>query len=160
MREIWVEAKGFPDYLVSNLGRVMTRESDIRITPFVSNGREAVSLQHGDSRFVVMLDRLVAHSFFEGLEEGVVIRHIDGDKTNVVITNLEIVSREEHRESSYEVGREKRPIRIKNLDTGEVYQSANEAGRKLGLLSNVYIPRRARESGAEWRSGGYRLKLV
>lgn len=161
MREIWVEAKGFPDYLVSNLGHVVYSYNKepvrLRVRP---RGRVEVNLRSEYGDFLMPVARLVASSFFDYSIEGMEVNHIDGDPSNNAIWNLEIVTREQNQEHAYEHGLVKRPIRIQNLDTGEIYESANEAGRKLGLLSNVCVPKGARENGDVFRSGGFRLKLV
>lgn len=54
---------------------------------------------------------------------------------------------------------QKEPIRIKNLDTGEIYPSLNVAGRKLGFLSNLKIPKNIGR-GDHFKKGGVRLQRI
>lgn len=54
---------------------------------------------------------------------------------------------------------ERAPIRIKNLDTGEVYASLTEAGRKLGLLSNLKLPKNI-GPGDQFEKGGFQLEFM
>lgn len=160
MTEIWVVAKGHPDYLVSNYGSVVKRVTREPVRIFMTKDREAVNLRTDGWDYIVMLNRLVAGSFFDGEMEGMEVNHLDGDRHNNCIWNLEIVTREENREHAYHNRLMQRPLRIQNLETGEIYESCNEAGRRLGLLSAVNVPLKAKQSGSEFRSGGYRLKLV
>jgi hypothetical protein len=160
VREIWVEAKGFPDYLVSNLGRVQHREGWIVEQRVRARGRREVNIGNEHGWFLVQVHRLVAGSFFVDDIEGLEIDHVDGDPSNNCLQNLEIVTREENRERAYQLGLMKEPVRVLNLDTGEEYPSLTEAGRRLDYTSALTIPRGRRESGYEFQSRGYRLRLV
>jgi hypothetical protein len=160
VNEIWVEAKGFPDFLVSNLGEV-TEEGGLLVPQLVrAKGRREVNLRNEYGYFLVQVHRLVAGSFFEDGIEGFEVRHIDGDLSNNTLRNLELITREEHRDHLERLGLVKEPVRVLNLDTGEEYQSLNEAGRRLGYTSAITIPKGKRVSGYEFQSRGYRLKLV
>jgi hypothetical protein len=54
---------------------------------------------------------------------------------------------------------ERPPVRVKNLDTGEVYSSLTEAGRKLGFLSNLKVPKKV-GPGDRFEKGGVSLELM
>lgn len=117
--EIW---KVIPDtnelYEASNLGKIR------RASGFVSNnnngglrkvGRELsqktksnnykevnlyIEKQIGKSRYV---HRLVVSAFLGKIKEGLQVNHIDGDKSNNNINNLEIVSASDNMKHSYRV---------------------------------------------------------
>lgn len=57
-------------------------------------------------------------------------------------------------------GKEKQPIQVLNIDTGEVYPSLTKAGEALGYLSGLNAPAEAYENETEFMRRGYRLKLV
>ena len=70
MKETWKLARGFSDYAVSNLGRVMRVKALERtnvgklITPFPSKaGYLYVTLHRNGKRYSVLLHRLVAQAF-------------------------------------------------------------------------------------------------
>lgn len=57
-------------------------------------------------------------------------------------------------------GMERAPRRIKNLTTGEIYPSMNEAGRKLGFLSTPKIPPNKKHAGSSFVIRGNHLQLL
>lgn len=152
MKEVWVEAKGFPDYLVSNHGHILDGRAGEILEPLLTKGRLVVCLVNDSVDYSVLVHRLVAGSFFDVELEGKVVRHIDGNVSNNAVWNLEVTDRE--------IISPRKALRLQNLDTGEIYESTRQAGQRLGLTSAVYIPPRARDRGEVFRSGGYRLKLV
>lgn len=156
-----MEAKGFPNYLVSNHGKVFDRITREVVLPRGgTRGRLEVNLKNGYGQFLVVVARLVAGAFYEESIEGFEIGHVDGDPSNNALWNLEIVTREENRERAYALGLMRQPVKVLNLDTGETYSSLNEAGRKLGYLSAITLPKGTREKGDEFQSRGFRLRLV
>jgi hypothetical protein len=153
-------AKGYPLYIVSSFGNVAREDGGDHPKFFMRGGRVHLNLKQGSCWSLVQLHRIVAASFFEDDIDDYEINHMDGDRTNNAIWNLEVTTREENREHAYGMGLMKRPIRIRNLDTGEVYSSLNEAGIKLGLISAIHVPVRVRRDGGEFQRGGCRLEMV
>lgn len=90
--ELWLPAPCWPDYLVSNLGRVMSlknpRRSLLKAT-FVTerDGREVVFL-HDGRQHSAMVHRLVGEAFLGPRPEGLETRHLDGDACNNRLSNL------------------------------------------------------------------------
>lgn len=160
VREYWVEAKGFPQYLVSNFGKVVYKDTGEPARFFMRQGRIQLRLKNNAGWWVEQIHRLVYVSFMDEVIDGLEINHVDGDRTNNAIWNLEIMTEHDNKEHAYTLGLMKRPIRILNIDTGEEYSSAKVAGRKLGYSSPLVIPKAAREEGVVFERGGYRLKVV
>lgn len=160
MSVLWVEAKGHPNYLVSNTGHIVERVTR-RPVPFLKTIQgDAVNLWTDNHRYFLMVHRLVAASFFDGDIEGMVVYFKDGHVYNNAFWNLVIVTREENRKYR-SVGRARtQPIRLQNLDTGEFYESGKEAAKKLGRASGVVPPQGVRRVGGEFKAGGYRMKVV
>lgn len=146
--------------MVSSFGNVACEDGGSPPKFFMKRGRIQLNLKEGSRWGLVQLHRLVAASFFEDDIDGYEINHIDGDRTNNAIWNLEVTTQEENREHAYGLGLMKRPTRIRNLDTGEVYSSLNEAGIRLGLMSAIRVPVRVKRNGGEFQCGGRRLEMV
>lgn len=159
MREVWVEVRGFPRYTVSNLGRLFDYVTCEYVRTHVLHGKEHVNLNDDYGRHLTSVARVVAASFLDRSVEGFDVIHKDGDKSNNAIWNLEVLTHEENIRRAEEAGLVQKRVRLVNLDTGEVYESVKSAGRILGLLSAVKIPKDAKENGSIFKSGGYRLKV-
>ena len=105
-KEYWLPAKEDPTYEVSNFGNVRNRETGRYLTPHDNkpNGYLRVSL-HGTKHYV---HRLVAHAFFDQDPSGLDINHIDGDRHNNFIGNLEWCTRKENIQHAIKSGLFKR----------------------------------------------------
>jgi hypothetical protein len=158
--ERWVPAKGFPRYNVSNLGNIIDLRTGYSPKIRIQKGRYYVTLYRSGGSCVFSISRLIALSFFEMDPTGFEVDHVDGDRRNNALWNLEIVTGEENRERAHNMGLIRRPHKLVNNDTGEVYSSAIVAGRKLGLISAVMVPKEIRETGGVFKYGGISLTLV
>lgn len=111
MKEVWKDILGYEGlYQVSNQGRVRSldhivktkRNKDMLIKGKVKTisigkgGYCVVSLQHKDSKKLFQVHRLVAQSFISNIQNKPEVNHIDGDKTNNCIDNLEWVTSSEN----------------------------------------------------------------
>jgi hypothetical protein len=76
---------GHPDYLVSDLGRVMSLVSNRNLNPYLANGYLQVKL---GSRFRDNVNRLVLLCFRGPAKPGQVCRHLDGNRVNNRLNNL------------------------------------------------------------------------
>lgn len=99
--EIWRTAYNFPDYEVSNFGKVRSKDriiehsngrlhktiGKILVQRLDHNGYLTVSLQKNKRNYKVKVHRLVLSTFSECIGEQV--NHIDEDKTNNKLLNLE-----------------------------------------------------------------------
>ena len=146
MTENWKQCKGFEGYYeVSDLGRVRTvaRES------VKSNGRKCivkekvlsqanvrgykkVTLKCDGVRKDMRVHRLIAMAFLDGEKE--MVNHIDGDKTNNTLSNLEWATRSENELHAYSTEL-KKSTELHKSRTSE----ANKARRTLSDDTIRYI---------------------
>ena len=91
MEEIWKEIKDYPNYQISNLGRVKNKK---RILKQYCNdkGYLYVSLSKDNKRKFVRVHRLVAMTFIPNINNLPEVNHIDENKTNNYVTNLEWIN--------------------------------------------------------------------
>ena len=94
--EIWKDIKGFENkYQVSNLGRVRSlyfNRIKIRKLILNKNGYYYISLSDRSNNIfckTIKIHRLVAETFLPNPNKLKVVNHIDENKANNVITNLE-----------------------------------------------------------------------
>lgn len=91
MSERWRPIPIAPSYEASNLGRVRSMR---RATPHVMavrvnrHGYSYVDMLRDGKKWQPMLHRLVASAFLGPLPDGLVTRHLDGDKSNCAASNL------------------------------------------------------------------------
>lgn len=96
MEELWRVIEDFPDYRVSNFGRIQSKRhksewKDMKLSYAGPEGRRYHSIQlrkDKNIRKTVAISTLVATYFLEGYSGGCV-RHLDGNKFNDNVTNLE-----------------------------------------------------------------------
>lgn len=87
--ELWVGFEEFPNYAVSNYGRVVNIRTGRELrgsTDF--NGFLHVALYRNGQRTDAMVHRLVAKAFFLNYQEGFEVRHINEDRKENTVLNL------------------------------------------------------------------------
>lgn len=97
--ERWKEIKDFPNYLVSDKGRVMNKNTKRLLKPENRNGYLSVNLWSKNKGHHKLIHRLVYYSFAEDGNDDLdtfVINHTDGDKSNNRLDNLEKITKSEN----------------------------------------------------------------
>ena len=111
--------KDFPNYYITDVGDVYSRvvekhnNPNNRITKLVPQRNTRGYLQIGLTRnkkyYSKKIHRLVAETFLPNTENKPQVNHIDGDKTNNNVSNLEWVTASENLLHSYNVLNRKKP---------------------------------------------------
>ena len=152
MEEIWKDVKDYEGlYQVSNLGRVksVSRNKIMKLSVKV-NGYKDVSLSKGNTKKHYLVHRLVAQAFIPNPENKPTVNHIDEDKINNHVSNLEWATMKEqnnHGTRLHRVGDRIRIVQKNRIDlskrvlcsNGEIYPSINEAGRVLKINSSYIV---------------------
>ena len=103
MKEIWVNIPEYDDYQISNLGRVRSyKKNKITILhSWIANtGYMTVCLDNKK----YSIHRLVANAFIKKEKDKNCVNHIDGNKLNNSIDNLEWVTYKENTQHAYKTG--------------------------------------------------------
>lgn len=102
MTEIWVSVKGYDGlYQVSNLGRIRRIHGKVLSPKPGKLGYKIVALHMNGYAKKYLVHRLVAEAFIPNTDNKPYVNHIDGDKSNNVVTNLEWVTPSENSKHSY-----------------------------------------------------------
>lgn len=96
-KEVWKSITEFDNlYEVSNFGNIRnkaTKKIKALHRQYKNAGYYRVNFFNGEKRKKFFVHILVAKYFVNGYEDGFIVNHIDGDKTNNRYSNLEWVSR-------------------------------------------------------------------
>ncbi|MEG1256888.1 NUMOD4 motif-containing HNH endonuclease [Clostridium sp.] len=161
MVEIWKDIKGYEGlYQVSNLGRVKSLERYRKnhnklqkVEEKIKNMRQdkqgylLIDLYKGNKAKTIRVHRLVAETFLKNADNKETVNHIDGNKLNNRIDNLEWSTFKEQNEHFYlnnlkskenidkaiKAMNKANSKKVKCLNTGEIYASASEAGRMKNI---------------------------
>ncbi|MGN1370900.1 MAG: HNH endonuclease [Candidatus Coprovivens sp.] len=140
--EEWRTIHDFPNYKVSNRGRVINAKNYKLLKPFDNGtGYNSVYLYKDKKRYTKRVHRLVAEEFVDKISEGNEVNHIDGNKKNNFADNLEWCTRKENMKHAYILGlvkpdRKRKMVVI--LETGEIFRSISECARYInGNSSNI-----------------------
>lgn len=90
VNENWVTINDFPNYLLSDKGRVMNKSTaKLVATPMHQHGYRCVRLWKNNKTKLFKLYRLIAIHFIPNQENKKFINHIDGNRLNEELSNLE-----------------------------------------------------------------------
>lgn len=147
MVEIWKDIENFEGlYQVSNYGRVKSLYRNIIRKPQKHlNGYLFLMLHKENKSYYLNIHRAVAISFL-GYEKGKEVNHIDGNKENNCVENLEWVTKSENQRHAVQAGLRKTGDYVNTFNMKPVlcyracddsfvkeYDSTKRAAEELGL---------------------------
>ena len=139
---MWRIIEDYPNYLVSNTGKIWSLRTDKELQkPLDRYGYERVTLHNENGQRATLVHRIVANAFIPNPENKKTINHIDCNKTNNSVENLEWATDSEQMRHAYDNGlfescnRHKydRHPPIRCIETGEVFISQRELARHLNV---------------------------
>lgn len=146
MQEIWKDIKNYPKYQVSNLGRVKslnymrTNREKVLSLKTTRCGYLTFLLYKNGKRKNALVHRVVAEAFLPNLDNKPQVNHMNGDKTNNRVDNLEWATQSENEKHAFRTGLKHKPINKYNIlqyDTRgnliKVWDSAREIKDNLGI---------------------------
>jgi len=105
MKEIWKDIAGFPNYQVSNLGRIYSSKSNIFLRQSPTNGGYLkVCIYNEDKVKDSYVHRLVCLAFLINPKNKPTVNHINSIRDDNRLTNLEWNSYSENQKHAFRVG--------------------------------------------------------
>lgn len=161
MKEEWKDIEGFEGlYKISNMGKVFSYKTSKELKPILQQtGYYHVTLCKNKKTFQRRLHRLVAQNFIPNPNKKPDVNHIDMNKSNNIISNLEWVTHEENNKKMFAIkpprtntkkrikmqmenikkAQEKTKKRVGQFKNGvliKIYNSITEAGKELKIDSS------------------------
>ena len=141
--EIWKTCSDFNMYEVSNLGQVRNKKTKRILREATQGGYKCVGLMLNNKIISRRVHRLVAKEFIENPENKPQVNHIDKNRSNNIVSNLEWTTAKEnnvHRSKGV-IQTTNQNIKVWRLDKDtdekiEMYNSLEEAGQ--WLVDNNY----------------------
>lgn len=134
--EYWRTIPSFPVYSASNYGRIRNDGTGrIMHTYLNTRGYPSLSLRKDNKQIQQSVHRLVAEAFLGGPHHGLDVNHIDGDKTNNCVENLEWCTRLENVRHAVRTGLRPGPRRkaVRIIETGDVFVSIQACAEYFGV---------------------------
>lgn len=131
--EQWKEWPRDPRIKVSNKGNVASCKRGacyLLKVGYNNRGYQRVAAVHGSPEYV---HRIVAETWIDNPNHYKEVNHINGNKNDNRVVNLEWTTRSQNIRHAYRTGLLKvkgTPIRI--VETGEVFESISECARRIG----------------------------
>lgn len=135
--EFWRDIKGYEGlYQVSNVGQVRSLRSNKILKPRNNGGGylQVKLCKNGKEKFFYV-HRLVAEAFLPNEDELPEVDHINNDKTDNRVANLQWISKVENcrkKQSGWGI-----PRRVICVETGEVFESVTAAARAFDRHENA-----------------------
>ncbi|WP_202818652.1 NUMOD4 motif-containing HNH endonuclease [Clostridium botulinum] len=178
-QELWKDIKGYEGlYQVSNLGRVkslmttQSRRSGI-LKSYNHSGYRRINLYKNGKGKKYYIHRLVAEVFIQNVNNYPEINHIDGNKSNNVIDNLEWCTSSQNQIHAFKIGLQRPNLKVHlgnnyrgikcqliNNISGEVseFEQMKKASEFLGH-HKTFIYRKSKKQGNSFISDGYTIKV-
>lgn len=162
MEETYKTIKDYPNYEVSSGGRVRNTKTGRVLRPSLNTGGyQHVGLPTNGKPKSHYIHRLVASAFIPNPENKRTVNHIDGDKTNNRVDNLEWCDDGENQKHAYRTGL-KHPSggspkqKVRCVETNQIFESLRQTSEYFDCgVANVHC---SIHSGC--RCKGYHFKII
>ena len=141
----------FPNYNISEDGTITNLTTRYIKKPWLSkNGYYYVDLQHKGYKQKVPLHRLLAIAFIPNPDNKRTVNHIDGNKQNNSLTNLEWATDAENMQHAYDSGLNRQPRKTSAEEADTLFSTR--------IMTGTTITELAKELSVSVTQLSYRIK--
>ena len=170
--EVWKDIPEYEGtYQISNLGNVRSISRSVKgyksryciptrlkKKTINASGYEVVGLWKNNRQNLVFIHRLIAEAFIENPNRYPEVNHVDGNKQNNDISNLEWCSPRMNVDHAYRAGLTTRAKKVRCVETGQIYRSQTEASievygsrKSQSAIGAVALGKRKTYNGLHWQ---------
>jgi hypothetical protein len=153
--------KDYPMYRIGTDGRIWSEARDIMLKSHINDrGYVNAYLSKNGKVKTLRVHRLVAEAFIPNPDNKPEVNHIDGNKLNNRVDNLEWVTRRENRQHAWDMGLDKNvPVPVMQFDIDGTYirshesmtQAAKAVNGKHTSISDVCKGKQRTHKGFIWK---------
>jgi hypothetical protein len=156
MKEKWILIENFENYAISNFGRVKNVKNEKILKQYKNSyGYMQLQLSKNGKVRTFRVHKLVAMGFIENTYGKPYINHIDGNKTNNIVYNLEWCTSKENdnHARNMKLKDQNKPCVIIDIESGDkiFFESTSECSRFLnsnnGSINRVLNGNRNKHKG-------------
>jgi hypothetical protein len=139
MQPFWLPIGGYEDkYRVSRDGSIWSVKNNRLLKPYGdTSGYRVVQLCRDGKRIQLRLHRLVASVFIPNPLNLPEVNHLDGDRANNVVSNLEWSTKSDNGKHAYDVLKRTRTVRRLTPEQVEEIKNASGSSREIARRLNV-----------------------
>lgn len=146
-------------YTIDELGQIFSISKNRYLTPNLSGNYPRIKLSKNNKDYMFAIHKLVASTFIGEPIYGYVVNHIDGNKMNYALKNLEYITFSDNSKHSYKLGMSKSTTGIKSgtskLSEDDIINIYNSTDKYIEISKeyNISIPLVSLiKSGKRWAS--------
>lgn len=162
--EIFKVIKEFPNYQISNLGNVKNSKGELMVVGKrkSNSGYIQIRFYYNGKYHYRYIHRLIADTFIPNPNNYRTVNHIDGNKTNNVVTNLEWASDEMQQRHAFIIGLKSKGVTLTKEQLFSIYdmyfkqhiyprQIANLLNKPFGTIRKLCYGERCKDILREYR---------
>jgi hypothetical protein len=145
MSEQWQTIEEFPDYSVSNTGKIRNNKTGRILKPYILNGYKKIRIKNKQT---YKISRLVAQAFIPNPNNYPIVNHKDENKLNDNVTNLEWCTHQYN--TAYSVGKKVIQLDV-NGSTIKEWDSVAHAAKEMGVPHYIILGCCENNTGYNWK---------
>ena len=135
--EYWKQIKGYSHLFISRDGKIWTATYNRLLKPYITNrGYLNIGLNKDKVVKSVGVHRLVAEAFIPNPDNLPCVDHIDGNKLNNCVENLQWISHSDNTRKAC-IGKDRRARPVICIETGKVFKTIKAANQEYHIPEAV-----------------------